>query len=124
MEGDLDPTYTKICSAQTIQSDEKGFFAELFASVKNVTSQKWIQQVFHKKQGDFEKIQCVFGESNDICDILMGMLEHVAPVYKEKNATISAQRRQQAEQLFEAGEAKKSLILCSQAVLRAPEKGI
>lgn len=122
MEGDFDPKYTEICSAQTIQSNEKGFFNELYESVKKLCSNKWINTEFKNSHGDGAKIRCLFTES-DASDMLLGMLEHVAPVYKQKNAQFSAQRRREGEQLIQRGaDYSKALILLSQAVLRAPEK--
>lgn len=122
MEGDYDPKYTEMCSAQTIQSNDKGFFNELYGSVRKMCPKKWMDSVFRQQIGDRAKIQCLFGD----CDgnaILMGMLEHVAPVYKQKNAQFSAQRRREGEKLFDQGDSAKALILLSQAVLRAPDKG-
>lgn len=123
MEGDFDPKYTEICSAQTIQSDKKGFFNELYESVKNCCSEKWINSVFINSQGDGAKISCIL-EHSDASDMLLGMLEHVAPVYKEKNAKFSAQRRREGDELLQRGESAKALILLSQAVLRAPKKDV
>ena len=124
MEGDLDPKYTDVCSAQTIQSDGKGFFSEFFEGVQSMCSKEWTENVFNKKLGDYEKIKCMFSEESGMAsDNLLGMLEHVQPVYKNKNAEISAQRRRNGESFQEKGDSKNALILLSQAVLRAPEKG-
>lgn len=122
MEGDYDPKYTEMCSAQTIQSNEKGFFNELYGSVRQQCAKKWMDGVFATSTGDAAKLQCLF-EPSAASDILLGMLEHVAPVYKQKNATFSSQRRLEGEKLLEQGKAAEALILLSQAVLRAPNKG-
>lgn len=122
MEGDYDPKYTEMCSAQTIQSNDKGFFNEMYGSVRKMCPEKWMESVFRQQIGDRAKIQSLFGDC-DGNDILMGMLEHVAPVYKQKNAQFSSQRRREGEKLFDQGDTAKALILLSQAVLRAPDKG-
>lgn len=123
MDGDYDPKYTEMCSAQTIQSNEKGFFNELYGSVRQQCSKKWIDGMFATSKGDAGKLRCLF-EPSAVSDILLGMLEHVAPVYKLKNAKFSSQRRLEGDKFLEQGKTAEALILLSQAVLRAPDKGI
>lgn len=121
MDNDIDPGYTKACTFRTIQSNEKGFFLELYENVRNSCSEKWLNKVFGNANQD-EKLNILFNDPA-ICDDLLGTLEHVKPVYREKNAKISEQRRLEGERCMEKCDYDKSLILYSQAVMRAPDQG-
>lgn len=126
MEGDHDPKYTEMCSTQTVQSQSDGFFQELFEGVLGQCTDKWLKSRFAEQPTDLEKIRCLFEDEDNGApgDLLLGMLEHVAEVYKPKNAVFSGQRRREGEKLTEKkDDQKKALILLSQAVLRAPPKG-
>lgn len=122
MNRDIDSKYTAICSSQTIYSNENGFFGELFASVKDVCSDQWVEKTFNNSLKDIDKLKVLYNEPN-VCDILLGTLEHVTPVYKKKDAAFSSQRRRGGEKLQKAKDLDNALILLSQAVLRAPTKG-
>lgn len=127
MEGDLDPKYTEMCSTQTVQSQSAGFFQELFEAVLDQCTDKWLKTRFAEQPTDLDKVRCLFEDEGQASpgDLLLGMLEHVAEVYKPKNAVFSGQRRREGERLTETkGDQKKALILLSQAVLRAPPKGL
>lgn len=116
-----------MCSTQTVQSHSDGFFQELFESVLAQGTEKWMKTRFADQPSDYDKVRCMFEDKGDHApaDLLLGMLEHVAEVYKPKNAVFSGQRRREGERLCELkGEYKKALNLLSQAVLRAPPKGL
>lgn len=124
---DCDPKYTEMCSTQTVQSHSDGFFQELFESILGQCTEKWLKTRFAEQPTDFDKIRCMFEDEGDKGpgDLLQGMLEHVAEVYKPKNAVFSGQRRREAERMHETkGDQKKALMLLHQAVLRAPPKGL
>lgn len=127
MDGDLDPKYTQMCSEQTIQSQQQGFFQELFEGVRGQCTDKWLKSRFADQPDDLSKVRCMFEDEDDqgaAGSLLMGMLEHVAPVYKPKSAMFSGQRRREGEREYEKkGDQKRALVLLSQAVLRAPPKG-
>lgn len=127
MDGDQDPKYTEMCSTQTVQSQSAGFFQELYEGVLGQCSDKWLKVKFAEQPDDLAKMRCLFEDDDRTApgDLLLGMLEHVAEVYKPKNAVFSSQRRREGDRLYEAkGDMKKALILLSQAVLRAPPKGL
>lgn len=119
---DLDPKYTAMCSSQTIYSNKEGFFGEFFDGVKQASPKKWIDKVFGCAKNDRERLVSALEEPN-VSGTLFGMLEHVASVYKQKDAKGSELRRREGEKLLASGDVKKAVILLSQAVLRAPIKG-
>lgn len=123
MNRDIDTNYTAICSAQTIFSNDKGFFGELFEGVKDACTNQWIEKTFNSSLSDIDKLKILYNEPN-VCDVLLGILEHVTPVYKKKDARFSQQRRKAGEQLMMTKDFQNALILLSHAVLRAPTKGI
>lgn len=123
MNRDIDSKYTAKCSAQTIYSDQNGFFGELYESVRNVCSNEWIAATFSNSSKDIDKLKVLYNEPN-VSDILLGILEHVAPVYRKKDSEFSYQRRKAGERLINAKDFDNALIMLSQAVLRAPIKGV
>lgn len=125
MDADSDPKYTEMCSRQTVQSHDEGFFQELYESVFDSCTTKWLKTEFMERPNDREKLRALLEQSEGGGDLLIGMLEHVAPVFKPKNAAFSAQRRKEGEHEYEKkGDYRKALLLLTQAVLRAPEKGM
>lgn len=122
MNRDIDTEYTAICSAQTIYNNKEGFFGELFESVKDACSNQWIERTFTSSLGDIDKLKILYNEPN-VCDILLGILEHVVPVYKKKDSGFSYQRRKAGEKSFAEKDFPNAVILLSQAVMRAPTKG-
>lgn len=123
MERDLDPKYTAMCSEQTIYSNKEGFFGEFFESLKKASPKKWINKVFGTAKSDRERLVTMLEEPN-VSATLFGMLEHVTAVYKLKDAKGSELRRREGERLLGCSDVKKAVILLSQAVLRAPIKGL
>lgn len=120
---DFDTTYTALCSAQTIFSNENGFFGEMCECVKNSCEPTWIENVFNSAFNDAEKLKLLFNEPN-VCDILLGTLEHVMPVYRKKDSTFSYKRRKDSEKLKKQKDYDNALVFLTQAVLRAPAKGL
>lgn len=112
---DFDPKYTAKCGLQTVCDPENGFFVDFLDTVRESCGEKWISTDFFKLQSNEEKLNSVF----DIPEVL-GTLEHVAPIYKEKNQRISVQRRLEGDIQAKQGQFQKALILYSQAVIRAP----
>lgn len=122
MNDDIDAKYTAICSAQTIYSDDKGFFGELFDSVKAECTDQWIEQMFSSSMNDIDKLKVLYNEPN-VSDVLLGTLEHVAPIFTKKDEPFSRQRCKASEQLMATKDFDKAVLVLSQAVLRAPHKG-
>lgn len=122
MNRDIDTKFTAKCSAQTIYSNDKGFFGELFESVKDVCTDQWITKMFNSSLSNIDKLKALYNEPI-IGDTLLGILEHVKPVYRPKDAGFSKQRRMASEQMLAAHDLDNALIVLGQAVLRAPAKG-
>lgn len=118
-----DKNYTELCSERTIFADDQGFFGEMFTIVKNCCTEKWLKNIFESSISDVTKLKLLFDEA-DVSDMLLGTLEHVKSVYRQKDAAFSQRRRKDGELLHERGEFDKALLLLTQAVLRAPAKGI
>lgn len=132
---DIDSNYMDICSERTIFSNEKGFFGEMFDCIKSNCDAKWIENTFDSALSDMDKLKLLYDEPI-ASDTLLGTLEHVTSVYRQKDAAFSFQRRTEGEILY--GKAKtaaaagaatqkdfeNALILLTQAVLRAPVKGM
>lgn len=111
-----------MCSSLTVQSEQEGFFGEFFECVREQCGDGWINKKFREIKTDRERLQCMF-DSVEVCDIVLGTLEHVRPVYKLKDAQVSFQRRTQGDTFMKAGEYKHALLFYSQAVMRAPMFG-
>lgn len=112
---DLDPKYTAKCTLQTVCDPEKGFFIEFLETVKDSVGRKWIENEFAKLPSDEEKFKSVF----DIGEVL-GTLEHVSPVFKEKNQRIAVQKRFEGDVEAKAGRYQRALLLYSQSVIKSP----
>lgn len=106
---DQDPKYTAKCSLQTVCDPDKGFFIEFLESAKESwdftelipNEEEWVKRVF------------------DIGEVL-GTLEHVSPVFKEKNLRIAIQRRLEGDNEAKGGNFNRALLLYSQSVIRSP----
>lgn len=133
---DIDSNYTDLCSARTIFSNEKGFFGEMFDCIKSNCDAKWIENTFDSALSDMDKLKLLYDEPA-VSDTLLGTLEHVTSVYRQKDAAFSFQRRADGEKLYEKTKScttataaatqkdfQNALILLTQAVLRAPTKGM
>ncbi|EDV96102.1 SET and MYND domain-containing protein 4 [Drosophila grimshawi] len=127
---EYDPSYQQICSTRTVQSDKKGFFNEFYLDVKEACGDKWLQNYFGKLKSNAARILSIFSD-REICDPVLGVLEHVQPVYKEKDVLVSSQRRAQADkfQLMSSNAEleedrkellKQALMHANLAVMRAP----
>lgn len=55
---------------------------------------------------------------------LLDMLANVQPVFKPNDARFSMQRRRDGERLSDDGDYERALVMLSQAVMRAPPKGM
>lgn len=133
---DIDSNYTDICSERTIFSNEKGFFGEMFDCIKSNCDAEWIEHTFDAALSDMDKLKLLY-EGPIVGDTLLGTLEHVTSVYRQKDAAFSLHRRIEGEKLYEKAKScptitttavtqkdlGNALILLTQAVLRAPAKG-
>ncbi|XP_050335522.1 SET and MYND domain-containing protein 4 [Bactrocera neohumeralis] len=118
-----DISYQQICSARTVQSDQKGFFNEFFLEVKEGCSDKWLKHYFSQLKSNEARILSIFSD-REVCDTVLGVLENVAPVYKGKDGLFSVQRRAQADKFNLLGDFKQALPLANLAVMRAPAKDV
>ncbi|XP_065361509.1 SET and MYND domain-containing protein 4 [Calliphora vicina] len=125
-----DNTYQQICSARTVQSDKKGFFNEFYLEVKQSCGEKWLKNYFGKLKSNEARILSIFSD-REICDPVLGVLENVQPVFKEKDAVFSSQRRLQADKYHlmwtssnKKEELQQALALANLAVMRAPAKDV
>lgn len=122
MADHIDTNFTAICSERTIFSEQQGFFGEMFEIVKNCCPQTWLKNKFEASSSDVEKLRLLFDEPN-VSDMLLGTLEHVAPIYRKKDSAFSYQRRIDGERLHQKYDLDNALMLLTHAVLRAPAKG-
>lgn len=121
---DEDPLFTSLCSSKTVQSDDCGFFFNFYCSVEEkFPSKTWLKDFYARLPNDTEKLRILYTEPN-ICDAVLGTLEHVKPVFRAKDAKFSLHRREEAHELMKRGELQQALILASQAILRAPKKSM
>lgn len=121
---DADPFFTNLCSTKTVQSNDEGFFNEFYKSVEEGFSDdpNWLKNVFHTKNGDLEKLKCVY-EDPAVSFSILGTLEHVQPVFRKKDGKFSWQRREQAKKQLMEEKYDQALLFASQAVMRAPMIG-
>lgn len=124
-----DSTFQQICSARTVQSDKKGFFNEFYLEVKQSCGEKWLKNYFGNLKSNEARILSVFSD-REICDPVLGVLENVQPVFKQKDALFASQRRLQAEKYHlmwtssnNKDELQQALAFANLAVMRAPAKG-
>lgn len=120
---DQDPLFTALCSYSTVQSDDKGFFNIFYESVVEKCTESWIKHDFGVLKSDREKLQKLFTDST-VNDLVLGTLENVREVYREKCAKFSLEKRTLGERLTKDGDLNSALIILSQAVMRAPVLGI
>ncbi|KAH8246284.1 hypothetical protein KR038_011157 [Drosophila bunnanda] len=123
--------YHQICSTQTVQSEKKGFFNEFCVDVREACGDKWLRNYFGKLKSNAARVLSIFSD-REVCDPVLGVLEHVQPVFKQKDALFSSQRRAQADKFFlmSGGEAEESskellqqaLLAANLAVMRAPDR--
>uniref|UniRef100_A0A0A1X542 SET and MYND domain-containing protein 4 n=1 Tax=Zeugodacus cucurbitae TaxID=28588 RepID=A0A0A1X542_ZEUCU len=118
-----DISYQQICSARTVQSDQKGFFNEFFLEVKEGCTDKWLKHYFSQLKSNEARILSIFSD-REVCDTVLGVLENVAPVFKGKDAVFSVQRRAQADKFNLLGDFKQALSHANLAVMRAPAKDV
>lgn len=127
---EYDTNYQQICSTRTVQSDKKGFFNEFYLDVKDACGEKWLQNYFGKLKSNAARVLSIFSD-REVCDPVLGVLEHVQPVYKLKDVLLSSQQRAQADKLYlmsanaEVEEDRKELLQqalnhANLAVMRAP----
>ncbi|CAD7002729.1 unnamed protein product [Ceratitis capitata] len=118
-----DISYQQICSARTVQSDQKGFFNEFYLEVKEGCGGKWLKHYFSQLKSNEARILSIFSD-REVCDTVLGVLENVAPVYKGKDGVFSVQRRAQADKFNLLGDFKQALAHANLAVMRAPAKDV
>lgn len=120
----IDKKFTETCSEQTIFSDKQGFFGEMFDIVKKSCKDDWLKSTFNGGTlSDVEKLKLLFDEPS-VNGELLGTLEHVQSVYRKKDAEFSYQRRKAGEKLHRQNDLNNAFLLLTQAILRAPAKGM
>lgn len=132
---DIDKIFTSECSSRTVQANENGFFKNFYYTIVDSFKtegewKNWLKNQFGKLESDKEKLKLLYNDPSVSWDIL-GTLEHVAEIYRKKDAMFSWQKREQVMKLLKqvssgncAFGLDKVLILASQAVMRAPMKGL
>lgn len=86
---DDDPLFTSLCSSKTVQADDSGFFYNFFCTVEeNFPSKTWLKDYYAKLPNDKEKLRVLYNDPS-ICDSVLGTLEHVKPVFRQKDAKFS-----------------------------------
>lgn len=123
MVDQIDKDFTETCSERTIFSDQQGFFGEMFDVVKKCCSDHWLKNTFNVTNCDADKLKLIFDEP-DVSDMLLGTLEHVKEVYRKKDSAFSYKRRIEGEKLHQQNDLDNSLLLLTQAILRATSKGL
>ncbi|XP_033221646.1 SET and MYND domain-containing protein 4-like [Belonocnema kinseyi] len=117
-----DPFYRSLCSSETLRSSAKGFFHEFSETVIEQAGDSWIEETFGKLQNDDDRIRTVFTDSR-VKTVVLDTLGRVMHLYRDKDATISRNKRLEGLKLASVGEHEKALLFLSQAVLRAPVTG-
>lgn len=132
---DIDKIFTSECSSRTVQANENGFFKNFYYTIVDSFKteaewKNWLKNQFGKVESDGERLQLLFNDPSVSWDIL-GTLEHVTEIYRKKDAMFSWQKREQVMKLLKQHDTggcvfglDKVLILASQAVMRAPMKGL
>ncbi|XP_043461473.1 SET and MYND domain-containing protein 4-like [Leptopilina heterotoma] len=118
----LDPFYRTLCSSETLRSSKKGFFAEFSETVMEQAGETWIQKIFGKLENDDDRISAIFNDTK-VKNIVLDTLKRIIHFYRDKDATISKEKRVEGLRLSALDEHEKALMLLSQAVLRAPTTG-
>lgn len=86
---DEDPLFTSLCSSKTVQADDSGFFYNFYCSVEeNFPSKTWLKDYYAKLPNDKEKLRVLYTDPA-ISDIVLGTMEHVKPVFRQKDAKFS-----------------------------------
>ncbi|CAH0564117.1 unnamed protein product [Brassicogethes aeneus] len=117
-----DKTFMSICSEKTLQTNEKGFFLTFADLVAEKAGENWIKNVFGALKTDRERIRIIY-EAPETRDTVLGVLSNVQEIYRKKSLEISVAKRIEAENAAKNNDMQKSLILFSQSILRAPNKG-
>lgn len=115
---EMDRVYAATCSDVTLCSNPKGFFKNLSEEIVSIANTDGWLDTFEKiEQG--RKVQAVL-ENEKIMEPLTDILSRVQPLFRNKDAVVSRQRRMEAQQALNDGDLHKALSLSSQAILRAP----
>ncbi|XP_030372757.1 SET and MYND domain-containing protein 4 [Scaptodrosophila lebanonensis] len=131
---EYDSTYQQICSMRTVQSEKKGFFNEFYLDVKESCGDKWLKNCFGQLKSNAARVLSIFSD-REVCDPVLGVLEHVQPVFKQKEALFAAQRRAQADKyhllsLSAVGDLERkdllqqALMHANLSVMRAPARDV
>ncbi|XP_058062549.1 SET and MYND domain-containing protein 4 [Anopheles bellator] len=123
---DHDPLFTSMCNEKTLQSQKEGFFNVFYQTVAENfkgANANWLTEVYHKVPTDAAKLRLVY-EDPLVAYEVQGTLEYVKPVFREKDAKFSRQRREQATTLLGERKLPMALMMACQAVMRAPAQGV
>ncbi|KAK3916056.1 SET and MYND domain-containing protein 4 [Frankliniella fusca] len=118
---DLDPNFTRVCSSATLQSDRRGFFLDLAEEVADEAGLGFVEE-FGRLPDDARRLSACHAHPR-VRDRVRAMLASVQPVYRDKAADVSAQRRLEGERVLRGSNARGALTALSQAVMRAPASG-
>lgn len=114
-----DPSYTELCNSVTLQSNKRGFFFDFADNVAKTVGSAWIDGTFGGLRTDEERLKAC----HELGDCVHGVLQNVQELYRQKCASLSAQKRQEAERYLGAGDPQHAFPLCNHAVIRAPPTG-
>jgi hypothetical protein len=114
-----DPAYTELCSSVTLQSKKQGFFLDFAHHVTNAVGSEWIGEKFAGLKTDEERLTTC----HELGECVHGVLQNVQELYRKKNASVSSQKRQEAERYLGVGNPRQALLLCNHAIMRAPPTG-
>ena len=117
-----DRFYRTLCSSETIRSGAKGFFRDFSESVTNEVGNPWIEKIFGGLDSDEDRVNMILTDPR-VKDIVLDTLKRVKHLYRNKDATISRDKRLQGLKIDTTGNHESALLHFSQAVLRAPATG-
>nr|CAD7424830.1 unnamed protein product [Timema monikensis] len=118
-EDDSDPYYTSLCSAKTLQSNQKGFFQDYADQVTEAVGSKWIERMFGKLSTDSDRIAACYADGK-VRMAVLEPLKHTQEMYRRKSAPVAFQKRMEADRALSSNNPQKALMLYSQSCMRAP----
>nr|CAD7201939.1 unnamed protein product [Timema douglasi] len=122
-EDDPDPYYTSLCSAKTLQSNQKGFFQDYADRVTEAVGSKWIERVFGRLATDRDRIAACYADDK-VRSAVLDPLKHTQEMYRRKSAPVAFQKRMEADRALSSNNPQKALMLYSQSCMRAPGTGV
>nr|CAD7587210.1 unnamed protein product [Timema genevievae] len=118
-EDDPDPYYTSLCSAKTLQSNQKGFFQDYADQVTEAVGSKWIERMFGRLATDSDRIAACYADDK-VRMAVLDPLKHTQEMYRRKSAPVAFQKRMEADRALSSNNPQRALMLYSQSCMRAP----